>query len=593
MADEKILSGRELFLVRLGIGLSQGLALYFLYRAQDAVRFWPATQGLIFAPLLLCWLFIPLLAHSALGEMPRPRALTWTVLAALIVALLAVGDVWQAWPHDYFFRDGKWFSQAHILPSFHLVAFAAAGLFIAHALVVGGHIDRKFAASYPVHFDVAWKLAVQVGLAALFVGIFWLLLFLGSALFNLIKLDFLQRLIRHQWFSIPVTALAVAGSLHLTDVRPALVRGARTLLLTLLSWLLPLITLIVAGFLASLPLTGVTPLWSVGHASGLLLATSAAIIVLINAAHQDGDLERIPPKFLQIAGSSAAVLPLPLSLIAAYALYLRVAQYGWSADRVIVAACLLVSLAYGVGYLRAIWPRDPWLKRIEAWNFRVALLVLAVIIAVLTPIASPSRIAVADQMARLRSGKIAAFKFDVAYLRREGGRYGRLALEALTKSESAALREKSQTALSQTNPYLGIPETPQSFAARVAVYPRGQRLPDTFVTFSTSERAAWELMCHKDCEALLTDLDGDGKAEILLFGPEPAWIQVFREGKGGWELGGLIDSPAHCTAFLDALRSGKFTVASPQRAWNDVVVAGQRFSVADRLPVPPGACPKS
>jgi len=538
----------------------------------------------------MCWLFIPLLTHSALGEMRWPRALVWAAFAGLIMAILAVGDVWQAWPQDYFFRNEKWMSQAHILPSFQLLAFGAAGLFIAHALVVGGHIDRKFAASYGTHFDVAWKLTVQLGLAILFVGVLWLLLFLGAALFNLIKLDFLLRLIRREWFSIPVTALAVAGSLHLTDIRPALVRGARTLILTLLSWLLPLITLIVVGFLASLPFTGLTPLWSVGHASALLLSTSAVIIVLINAAHQDGDPERMPPKVLQIAGSCAAIVPLPLSLIAAYALYLRLAQYGWSVGRVIVAACVLVALAYGVGYLRAVWPRQPWLKRIEEWNFSVALLILTVIMALLTPVASPSRIAVADQMARLQSNKILVSKFDVAYLRRDGGRYGKMALESLTQNGSALLREKSRRALNQSNPYLELPETPQSFAARVSVYPRGQRLPDAFVAFSTSAKSRSEIMCPSDCEAALIDLDGDRKPEILLLGPYS--IQIFREGKKGWELGGVLNAPIGCKTFLDALRSGNFTVASPlPPVWNDIIVAGKRYSATDRLS-DSNACPK-
>ena len=92
-------------------------------------------------------------------------------------------------------------------------------------------------AKYPTHFDVAWKMAVQLALSAAFVGAFWLLLWLGASLFALIKLDFFRKLIGHEWFAIPVTTLAASGALHLTDIRPALVRGARTLALTLLSWI--------------------------------------------------------------------------------------------------------------------------------------------------------------------------------------------------------------------------------------------------------------------------------------------------------------------------------------------------------------------
>ncbi|HZQ40579.1 MAG TPA: hypothetical protein VFA87_07290, partial [Rhizomicrobium sp.] len=70
MADQTSLSGRRLFLARLAIGRAQGLALYLLYKAQDGDdRVWPATNGLAFEPLLLCWVFIPVLLSSALGEM--------------------------------------------------------------------------------------------------------------------------------------------------------------------------------------------------------------------------------------------------------------------------------------------------------------------------------------------------------------------------------------------------------------------------------------------------------------------------------------------------------------------------------------------
>jgi len=88
-------------------------------------------------------------------------------------------------------------------------------------------------------------------------GITWLVLTLGAQLFELVKLAFLTKLMRESWFAIPVTAFAFACAMHLTDVRPAIVRGIRSLLLVLLSWLLPVAVLLIGGFLATLPFTGV------------------------------------------------------------------------------------------------------------------------------------------------------------------------------------------------------------------------------------------------------------------------------------------------------------------------------------------------
>lgn len=592
---ESVSQGQRLFTARLAIGLTQGLALYLLYSAYDA-KTWPATQGLVFVPLSLVFLFIPILLISALGEMPTRKALTWAAIALLVLATLAFFDNWTAWPLDW--RYGSATPQPHITPSPQFFVFGAAGLFIAHALVVGASIDRRMRASYATHFDIAWKMAVQLALGGAFVGAFWLLLFLGAGLFALIKLDFFQRLIGHQWFSIPATAMAAAGALHLTDIRPVLVRGARTLALTLLSWLLPLITLIVTGFLISLPFTGLAALWSFHHASALLLVAAAALIILINAAYQDGDAERQPPKILRQSGSLAALLPLPLSLIAAYALHLRVTQYGWTVERIWTAASVLLAIGYAVGYVVAAVRREPWLARIERWNFVMSLVALAILVALFTPVASPARIAVADQMARLNSGKVQATKFDFNYLRWQGGRYGREALMALAASTDAYTKRAASNALQQTNRYASVPAASPSFVERLTVYPAGRALPESFVHMDwNKERRVWvRPNCPNSgaCDAIVTDLDGDGRPEVVILGNAPGFAQVFREGADGlWSQAGTMPMPYMCPAMVEALHQGHFETRPPPRHWNDIQIGGVTLHVREMtdLEAPP-ACPK-
>lgn len=141
------------------------------------------------------------------------------------------------------------------MPSPLLMLVLAVGFFIAHSMVLAGVGERRRIASYQAYFEIAWKLAVQLNLSAAFVRALWLVLWLGASLFMLIELSFLRELLQKPWFSIPVITFAFSWAMHITHVRPAIVRDIRGLLLVLMSWVLPVATLIVGGFLASLLFT--------------------------------------------------------------------------------------------------------------------------------------------------------------------------------------------------------------------------------------------------------------------------------------------------------------------------------------------------
>lgn len=591
---ETVFQSQRLFLTRLGLGLAQGLLLYFLYRAaQDKI--WPATQGLLFAPLLLVLLATPIGLTLALGAMSYRKALVWCAIASAVLAMLGFFDNWMSWPlwqsGQFGYADNE---RPQIVPSPQLFVFGGGALFIAHALVTGGVTDRRFQASYATHFDVAWKLAVQLALAGLFVGAFWLLLWLGAGLFNLIKLSFFQDLITKEWFAIPVSAMVLAGALHLTDVRPSLVQGARTLLLTLLSWLLPVITLIVAGFVVSLPFTGLAPLWGFGHATMLLLAATAALLILTNAAYQDGSVEHWPLTVIRHAARLAALLTVPLTVIAAYALYLRVNQYGWTVDRITIAAVLVVALSYAGGYARTAIRMDEWLPGIPRWNFVVSLLIVALVVLLFTPIASPQRIAVNDQVARLRSGAISPQKFDYLYLRQHGGRYGRHALQILAQDRDAAVKRAARNALEyRFGPRRGL--TPQLLEDQIAVYPKGERLPESFLKNDWSKEpgsAGCLTQFGMRCDLVLADLNGNQTREVIVI--QNFAVQIFREEETGWHIIGGIVIPSNCTRMMDALRNGDFRTVPPRERWNDLEIGGVRIPVngtrLTREPEP--SCPK-
>jgi hypothetical protein len=577
---------------RLAIGLAQGIALHLLYLAAEE-GVWPATHGMVFAPMLVVAWFVPVLLLLGLGNIRWRTLVVWGTAAALLLAGLAAHDIARGGASDsYWFWGVRAAESPRLFPSSILAPFVMIGLFIAQALIVAGDTDRKLIAFYPRHFDAAWKHGVQLALAAVFVGVFWLLLWLGAGLFKLINIEFFTRFIEHRWFALPVTTLALACAIHVTDVRAGIVRGMRTLILILASWLLPLLTLIVVGFLASLPFTGLAPLWSTRFATSLLLTAAAALVVLVNAAYQDGDAEHAPPRLIRYAGSLAALALTPLVAIAGYALALRVEQHGWTTDRIIAAACVLVGACYALGYGWGVFRRGIWLKPLEGCNVAAAFVVLGVLLALFTPLADPARISVASQLARLETGKVAADKFDFAYLRFQGARYGMEALERLKASAHGpgadVVKRRAAQALAQKYRWEqpAVEVTPEQRAGNITVYPATGTLPETFLrqNWAANQPQLWLVpRCLVEeaakCEAYLLDLDGDGTDEIVVLDlSRPAIARTFKQtADGAWRDIGGLSCLVGCDKVRAAFRNGELKLVPTD--WRDIEAGGVRLRV--------------
>ncbi|WP_342237992.1 DUF4153 domain-containing protein [Inquilinus sp. OTU3971] len=553
---------RSIGAARLLIGLLQGVVLYLLWRVAED-RVWATLIRPQFAAAALATAYVPLIALVGLGSVRLRTLLIWAAAAALVLAGLGVHDATRAIEA----RGGPW-------PSFGLWVFAAAILFIAHHLIAAADAERRIVASYPRYFEIAWKNGVQLALSCAFIGVFWLVLHLGAALFDAIGIGQMRDVIRERWFAFPATSVMAAAAIHLTDVRSGLIRGIRTVALTLLAWLLPLLTVLAAAFLLALPFTGLEPLWRTRSAAALLLGAAATLIILINAAYQDGQPDQPTPAPLRWGGRLAAILLIPLIGLAAYAIWLRVDQHGLTPERVIGVACVLVGACYALGYAAAALRAVPWLKGLEATNIAAGVVVVVVVLALLTPPADPARLSVADQLGRLENGTVSASEFDYDFLRFDGGRYGRAALERMV-AQGGAAGEQAAEAQRRDNRWrrAEIVITPEIRLANIKVWPDGRTLPDGFLRQEWSN--AWALpACLKakaPCEAFFGDLTGDSITEILLSASDT--ITAYQEQGGRWELIGRLQP--NCPGLAEAIRKGNFAPAPSRFA--DLDVAGRRL----------------
>jgi len=551
------LESRTVGLARLAIGAVQGAALWaILHSGSDPAKVfvesskeaWQVLNPGLFASLFITFGFVPVLLLGGLRQMRARTLAIWIVLTA--AALAALG--WHAgWKQN---------AGAAPWPDPPAILMLGAALFVVHHLIAADDEQRRIRAPYAAYFDVASKHGVQLALSVAFTGAFWLLLFLGAALFEAIDVKGFGQLINKLWFALPASTVMFAAAVHLTDVRSGFVQGIRTVALTLLSWLLPLMTAITWAFLVTLIFTGLQPLFDTGLASEVMLGAVAALIILINAAYQDGDDTTRPPAVLRWAARAAAVALAPICVLAAYALALRIGQYGLTPERVIAAACVVVGSGYAVGYLIAAVRRGPWMHTLELTNIIIAWLTAVLLMLLASPLGDPARLSVANQVERLKSGKITPEKFDFNFLRFEGARYGRQVLAELTRSADADVAAKARTALARTDRYRPQPLT-------LETWPVGRTVPREIVD---ADRDGTCSDAGK-CLAVFADLDRDGQEEITVFGTFRGQVYALQSGQWRYRyaVAGLCNE-------YPALAKGEFELAAPQDL--EFVVKGRRLS---------------
>jgi len=584
-----ILSGR----LRIALGVLQGVLLTALYSSWTA-KTGLATQPLLFVPALMLAAFLPLVAVSGIGHLSRRNLLTWLAALAVILFGLGIYDAWRAdlsslLPQPAACCDVDMDRTQGILPSATLFLLAVVGLFIAQAMMLAGDADGRRIATYGSYFETAWKLLVQLLFAALFTGLFWLVLETGNALFSLIKLDFLGKLLEKSWFNIPVTTLAFSSALHLSDVRPQIVAGIRKLLLTLLSWLLPMATIVIGAFLLSILATGLEPLWQTRRATHVLLGATALLVVLINTVYQDGNhLTPRTHRFFTACLRAACLLPAPLVLLAVYSLGVRVAEYGWTVSRVAAATCALVAAMYAAGYALAALRLHDRLQRISSTNVLASFAILIVFLALLSPLADPARIAVADQLHRLAIGKTLPERFDFHFLRFDGARFGVQELKQLSERKNAAYPaatgEKARLALAskRRNDKDYFDEIEPDVVKNIRVHPNGRQLPKTFVSQDwrndkqPSSLPACMTRGDRQCDAYLVKPDPAGAEQVLVFDGNYMPALFTSSEDRPWQLAGnLMATPSCIEELKKTAERGALNWQPPQQ--HDIDINGVRL----------------
>jgi Domain of unknown function (DUF4153) len=306
-----------------------------------------------------------------------------------------------------------------------------------------------------------WTDAV-IGAAALaFTGISFALAFLIARLFEAIGITLIKDLLDEGWFAAPLAGFAFGAALGMLRERDRLVATLQKLVLTILSVLAPILALALGAFLLSLPFTGLAKLWEANFpTTPVLLLSSAGAVGLINAVIGDGKADGSQNRILRISALILSITVLPLAVVAAISMGVRINQYGWTPDRIWGLIAIIVACVYGVAYLISAlkgWRAKAildWDDHIRPANIKIAIGVCVLAIALALPILDFGRISATDQLMRLRNGLVSVKQFDWRAMAFDFGPAGRRTLKFLSENGySEDERKLAKVALGAENRY--------------------------------------------------------------------------------------------------------------------------------------------
>lgn len=432
-----------------------------------------------------------------------------------------------------------------------------------------------------VHFyDQQWQNALTLLLIGVANGLVWLIFLLWSGLFELANITFFSHLFfETEWFIYLVIGLVTALTVILARQNVRLVSAIHKLLTLLATGLLPLVSLLAILFLVTLAFTGLTVI-SQRVSAALLLITLALSQLLLTAMVWQPQQSRLSyPRPLRYLIITAMVLTPVYAAIAGWALWMRIGQYGWTAERLHGTLVVVVLLVWSLGYVLSLLRRreDPS-PQMGKVHLAVSLLALALLILLYTPLLDSGRISVNSHMARYHQGKINADQVSL-YMLSHSGKPGREALLMLQKDPQFIQDAKRQRELKRLlngdrSPLEKM--TSPMLENNVVVAP-GSLVPDAALWAAIIERRYLVESCSEvdSCVLVSQDLNGDGNAEQVLYAFGDRTVLVFSLGVGRWEFKASATLPAGVNKekLLRAVAEGK--VGAKPKAWQDMTLGDE------------------
>lgn len=418
--DGRTMAGRAEMAI---IGAAAGLTLWALgEKAPDIVN---NPHGYLAVVAFFAGFFAVLLGLSGPHRVARAAApaLALGLAGAVLITLSSL----------------RFDTNRDLVDAFHPIAAWLVFLFIATPFAAVKMVQRESLTDYGRLFDTAWSILVRYSAGWLFAGVLFAVAYLSHALLDIVGITLIEDLLRNDPFRWGFLGFALGLGLSVVhELRQYL---SPYLLLRMLRMLVPVVLVVVAIFAVAALLQGPDQLFGSLSRAATLLTVAILMISLISIALDRGDADAIDARWMRMATAALALLLPVIAGLAAYAIWLRVDQYGVTPPRMIAAVIAFVVLLYALAYPIAVLSRSTWMERVRRANVWIALAVLVLCAVWMSPILNAERISTNAQVARAEAGDMRPEQVPLWEMYNEWGRAGRLGLDKLAASTNTALAD--------------------------------------------------------------------------------------------------------------------------------------------------------
>lgn len=555
------------------LSLIQGLLLTLLYQSAEH-QFWPGTEPAWLTLLATFTISFPLLVLLSITKSNGLLTVKFLLPFTLLLSLLGAYVGYQQEPTEF------------VTNSSIISLFCFTGLIAAFkVLMYIQQYSSNQEISYSSLFKLSWRNFIIFGECWLFVLILWGILHLGAGLFAVLEIDFFKALLKEDWFVIPVLNLAFGFAIIIFRNIMYTVDNISTILQTLIKFLLPALTVVSLGFLATLPFIGLDTLWKTGTGSLLVMWLQALTLFFVNAVYQDASHERpYHPILHRLIFIGVAVLPI-YSLISFYGLWLRIDQYGLTVDRCWAALICILLACFSFGYfIGIIKKRDAWLETLSKVNISMGLVVLIVMLLVNSPLLNFQSLSASSQIARLHNGAVSYDKFDYQYFDYSLGRQGYLALQELKKELKDKAPEKiviiDRMYVNDTNKK--EPESIEDFNKYVHFWPNKEQIPNGLVKAVYDDETDNEWFNYRSnyYYFIAQDLNEDSNVEYVVIkeGNYSTSAYLWKKKTEQWKSTYMqTNNPKNNKLIKDLLLNNKVEIVQPK--YNNLKIGDLTFRV--------------